>query len=425
MKLHRLALLTGIGSGLEYYAFITFALQAKVISLLFFHNADSGLVNTFLIFAVGSLVTFFGGYIFGWFGDRVGRKKILLLSILLMTFATVGMGLLPTNLPFHLSIILLVLLRLIQGASVGGEIPGAMVFVYEHARKHHIGLLIGILFLGIGLGAGISTGVNFLVSDLFSQQQILAFAWRIPFILAIVLGGVGYYLRRKSTESPEFEAYLIQHEKEKNKIHYPWKSIFLSVGLVFFPAILVSIGLYLPSYWMDHSTQHTNQIFLAMMIGFLITAFLLPAFGAMGDWIQRQRLYLIGVILTLLALPFLFLLLKMGSAFSVYAFNLLYYFLIVMMAACYPVILPELFPVHVRYQLVALTYSGTYALAGVSPFIATELMNHWHTPVALLLFLALSGMVSLVAGIYYFKHTWSQRYATHSNLDPHPTLNPE
>ena len=404
MKLHRLALLTGIGSGLEYYAFITFALQAKTLSQLFFHNTDSGLVNTFLIFAIGSLVTFLGGYFFGWLGDRVGRKKILLLSILLMTFATVGMGLLPTNLPFQLSIVLLILLRLIQGSSVGGEIPGAMVFVYEHAQPHHRGFLIGILFLGIGLGAGVSTGVNFWVADTFTQQQILAFAWRIPFILAIILGGVGYYLRRKSTESPEFEVYLVQHEKEKIKIPYPWKAILLSAGLVFFPAILVSIGLYLPSYWMDNSSQHANQIFLAMMCGFLITAFLLPLFGAIGDWVQRRRLYLIGVILTLLSLPFLLLLLKTQSAFGLYAFNLLYYALIVIMAACYPVMLPELFPVQVRYQLTALTYAGTYALAGTAPLIAAELMSHWHSPIALLLFLASIGIISLITGIQYYKH---------------------
>ncbi len=407
MNLHRLALLTGVGSGLEYYAFITFALQAQTISILFFHNSDSALVNTFLIFAVGSVVTLFGGYIFGWLGDRLGRKKLLLLSITLMTLATVAIGLLPTDLPFDLSIVLLVLCRLVQGASVGGEIPGAIVFVYEHAQKHHIGFLLGILFLGIGLGAGISTGVNFLVADWFTQAQIVAFAWRIPFILAIVLGGVGYYLRRKSTESPAFEAYLETISMKNENPLLPsagglgWKGL-LAVGLVFFPAVLVSIGLYLPSYWMNNSTQHANQIFLAMMVGFLVTALLLPVFGALGDYIKRHRLYLIGVALTLITLPFLFYLLKINSASALYSFNIIYYLLIVIMAACYPAILPDLFPIQWRYQLVALTYAGTYSIAGVAPFIASLLMTHWHNTLALLLLLIITGLISLLAGVIYF-----------------------
>jgi MFS family permease len=410
MNLHRLALWTGVGSGLEYYAFITFALQAKTISILFFHNSDSALVDTFLIFAIGSVVTLFGGYLFGWFGDRLGRKKLLLLSISLMTLAMVAIGLLPTNLPFGLSIVLLILCRLIQGASVGGEIPGAIVFVYEHAQKHHIGFLLGILFLGIGLGAGISTGVNFLVADYFTPHQTLSFAWRIPFILAIMLGAAGYYLRRKSTESPQFEAYLNSQNismKSENPLlpcggGLGWR-ICLAIGLVFFPAILVSIGLYLPSYWMNHSTQNNSTIFLAMMVGFLVTALLLPVFGALGDHLKHHRLYLIGVILTLIVLPLLFCLLKINSAATLYSFNAIYYLLIVIMAACYPSILPDLFPIHLRYQLVALTYAGTYAIAGVAPFVASTLAN----PTALLIMLLSTGMMSLLAGIFYYRRVTS------------------
>ena len=401
MKLHRLALWTGIGSGLEYYAFITFALQAKVLSILFFHQSDSALVNTFLIFAVGSVVTLFGGFFLGLFGDHLGRKKILLLSITLMTLSTVAIGLLPTDLPFGLSIALLVLCRLVQGASVGGEIPGAIVFVYEHAHKNQIGFLLGILFLGVGLGAGVSTGVNALVSACFSQAQILAFAWRIPFLLALFLGGAGYILRRKSTESLAFQAYMTQNESTAQTAIRPLRPLLLGAGLVFFPATLVSIGLYLPSYWMNHSTQNNEQIFLAMMLGFLLTALLLPLLGKLGDQIGRKKLYLWGIILSLLALPFLMSLLRFDTPWALYAFNLIYYLLIVIMAACYPAILASLFPIQYRYRFVALSYAGTYAIAGTAPFVMSLLIQHWNHPTTLLFFLFATGCISLITGLLY------------------------
>lgn len=399
MNLHRLALLTGLGSGLEYYAFITFALQAKVLAALFFPHSDSGLVNTFLIFAVGSVVTLVGGYGLGALGDRLGRKKLLLWSVALMTASTVAIGLLPTGLPFGLSVALLVVCRLVQGASIGGEIPGAIVFVYEHAKPHQVGFLLGILFLGIGLGAGISTGVNCWVANAFSPHQVLDFAWRIPFILAIFLGAAGYYLRRKTTESPAFQAYLTHHEhRPKIPVRGQLKPIILGAGLVFFPAILVSIGLYLPSYWMTYSQHQDNQIFLAMMVGFLVTALCLPLWGAVGDRIGRVTLYRAGVVLSVLALPGLFYLIRINHVWALYGFTLIYHGLIVMMAACYPALLAERFPLPWRYRLVALTYAGTYSLAGIAPWLASLLLRDWHNPMVLVWLLLLSGMVSLVAG---------------------------
>ncbi len=390
MTLSRLALWTGLGSGLEYYAFISFALQAKVIGLLFFHQSATALVNTFLIFAVGSLVTLCGGFFLGWLGDHYGRKKILLLSISLMTFSTVAIGLLPTSLPFGLSIALLALCRIAQGASVGGEIPGAIVFVYEHAEQKQIGFLLGLLFLGVGLGAGISTGVNAALADYFTPEQILHFAWRIPFLLALFLGIAGYYLRRNSLES----ALFLQRPREKAPLHL--RPLVQAVGFVFFPAILVSVGLYLPSYWMINSHQNNTHIFMAMMLGFLATAFLLPLFGHLGDYWNRKKLYLCGLVLSLLCLPLLMHLLALDSLWGLYGFNLLYYGLIVIMASCYPAILAGLFPVQIRYRLVALSYAGTYALAGIAPFLLSLLMHHWNHPSTLLYFLLMTGALGLI-----------------------------
>jgi MFS family permease len=405
MKLYRLALWTGLGSGLEYYAFICFALQAKIIAILFFHQQNTALMNTFLIFAGGSVLSLAGGIVWGWLGDRFGRKQCLLLSIMLMTLSTVMIGLLPTRLPGGLSIILLACCRVLQGLSVGGEIPGAIVFVYEHAQhKQRVGFLLGILFLGLGLGAGLGAGINALIATYFSPVQMLAFAWRIPFLLAIILGVVGYVLRKNSVESVDFQKYiqgkLLGQSSHAHSMLMHLKSLLLGAGIVFFPAVLVSVGLYLPSYWMVSSSQASHQIFTAMMFGFLVTALFLPLFGYVGDRISPQRLYLFALLISLVGLPFLMQMLLLPSVIALYLFNLLYYFLIVMMAGAYPAILADLFPLAWRYRGVALAYAGTYSIAGTAPFVLSLLMHYWHSPNVLLLFFEGVGILSLFCGVY-------------------------
>ncbi len=396
----RLALITGIGSGLEYYAFITFAMQAQVLAQLFFHSSTaSALIETFLVFALGSLITPVGGYILGAFGDQLGRKKMLLISIAMMTIATTLMGLLPTNLPFHLSIALLILLRLTQGISQGGELPGAITFIYEHAVKTNAaGLLSGLLFLGVGLGAGLSAGVNFWVHHVYTTEQVLAYAWRFPFLFAIVLGLAGYWLRRNTLESAIFLASK-SSEGPLPLTKESRRGFLQGLALIWFPAVLVSLGLSLPSYLMISTSDTGSTIFLAMLFGFLSTALLLPIFGIVGDHIGRCTLFISGVILTMIALPFLFLLLKSPWPYALYLFNFIYYFLIVIMAACYPMILAQMFPTAFRYRLVALSYAGCYALASLTPFVASLMILHVKSPFLLLIFLGLSGMVSFIAGI--------------------------
>lgn len=397
----RLALITGIGSGLEYYAFITFAMQAKVLAVLFFHSsAASALIETFLVFAVGSLVTPLGGFILGAFGDRLGRKKLLLISITMMTLATTLMGLLPTNLPFNLSILFLVVLRMIQGISEGGELPGAITFIYEHAvHTKRLGLMSGFLFWGVGLGAGLSAGANFLVSHCYTEPEILAYAWRFPFLFALILGFAGYWMRCKTTESTLFLEFLNLDKTALPLARKSWKSIVRATVLMWFPAVLVSIGLTLPGYLMTATAYSESEIFLAMLLGFLSTALLLPIFGIVGDIIGRRILFLSGVILTMIALPFLFMLLKSPWPYALYLFNFAYYFLIVIMAACYPMMLAHMFPTALRYRLVALSYAGCYALAGFVPFVASLFILHFKSSVLLLLFLGLSGGVSLLASL--------------------------
>lgn len=392
------ALVASLGSGLEYFCFITFAFQAQYLSVLFFPKDSSleGILNTFLIFAVGSFVTVLGGVLFGYYGDRFGRKKTFTASILLMSISCLGIGILPTGMG-GLSLGLLILFRILQGISQGAELPGAITFITEHASARNKGFLCGIMFLGVGLGAGLATSVNVILTQMLSYSQMLAYGWRLPFLVAVFLGAIGFILRRRATETPVFIA------MPKLKVKLNPLAILHGFLLVLLGAVLVSLGLYWPALFTTAYHFSAHSVFLAMMIAFIASAFFLPVFGYLGDRFGRGKIYLLGVMLNILILPGLFSLLRTPSLMHLVSFALAYYGLIVILASQYPVMLAELFPPQTRYFSVAFAYAGCYAIASFAPAFATFLFLHGDGLSRLILLIEVSGILSLGAGLWYCK----------------------
>lgn len=200
--------LAALGGALEFYDFIIFVFFAPAIGQLFFpHDIPDWLrqLQTFGIFAAGYLARPLGGIVMAHFGDLVGRKRMFTLSVLLMSVPTLLMGLLPTyDSVGILAPVVLLLLRVLQGAAVGGEVPGAWVFVSEHVPPQRIGYACGTLTAGLTIGILLGSLVATAVNSRFSTAEVAAFAWRIPFLLGGVFGLFSVYLRRWLHETPVF-----------------------------------------------------------------------------------------------------------------------------------------------------------------------------------------------------------------------------
>ncbi|MCA0201299.1 MAG: MFS transporter [Proteobacteria bacterium] len=202
--------LASLGGALEFYDFIIFVFFATTIGQLFFPAELPEWMKqlqTFGIFAAGYLARPLGGIIMAHFGDKMGRKRMFTFSIMLMAVSTLGMGLLPTYAAIGIAApFLLLLLRMIQGAAIGGEVPGAWVFVAEHVPSHRIGLACGFVTCGLTIGILLGSLTATWLNTAFSHEEILGGAWRYPFLLGGVFGLIAVYLRRWLSETPVFQA---------------------------------------------------------------------------------------------------------------------------------------------------------------------------------------------------------------------------
>jgi predicted MFS family arabinose efflux permease len=211
----RTLFLAGLGGALENFDFVVFALFIRVIGRLFFPPDMPewvAILQTFGVFAAGNFARPLGGIVIAHFGDRVGRKKTFTFSILLMAVATLGIAVTPTFATIGSAApVLLLMLRILQGAALGGELPGAWTFMAEHVSARRVGFACGILTSGLAVGNLLGALSAVLVNTLFTPENVLAFAWRLPFVMGGIFALVAVYLRRWLAETPIFQAMQKSH----------------------------------------------------------------------------------------------------------------------------------------------------------------------------------------------------------------------
>lgn len=381
----KVILLSALGGALEFYDFIIYVFFASYLSQLFFpaKNHLASLMGAFAVFAIGYLIRPLGGLIFSHFGDKYGRKKTFVVSLLLMALPTFAIGLLPTHDMLGIvATLLLIALRILQGLSIGGEIPGAITFAGEHVNPQYRGLTCAIIFFGINIGITLGSAVSVLLVSLFSEQQLLAWGWRVPFILGGLLGIVSFYLRKQMTETPIFSAY--QYEiKQRSTVpilyvlrHYPLL-VLQGIGISCLGAVVISVlFLYLPVYLADILHYPRDRMDQLNTINVLVFSCLLVVTGWLSDKVGRSKILLFGS-LGLGVLSY--------GLFYLFAQQHIGYVILVMLAfsllsACitgvFPCALIELFPTSVRYTGMAVSYNMSFAIfGGMAPLVATYLIK--------------------------------------------------
>jgi MHS family proline/betaine transporter-like MFS transporter len=394
-----------VANVLEWYDFALYGYLASVLARLFFPAADelSSLILTFEVFAAGYLMRPLGAAFFGNLGDKVGRKKVLIISVTLMAASTVLIGILPTYAQIGvLAPILLTLLRLIEGFSVGGEFTGTISFIVEHSPQSRRGFtgsfatfsLIGGILLGSAIGA--------LVTSTLSAEEVVNWGWRIPFIFGIVVGVVGIYLRFGIDETPIFKSLEDKGEVVSAPIlealtNY-WREILITMGTTWAgSATFYIIFVYMPTYLSTQANVPFSTALKMNTASMIILMIAAPFMGALSDRIGRKPVLITGCLaIAILTYP-LFLLLSKGNLLYALGAQAVFALELAMVFAPLGATLVEFFPTRVRLSAMSLGYNlGFSIFGGTAPLVATYLIKETGSNVAPSIYLAFSALVSVV-----------------------------
>lgn len=383
-SLFKVVLTSFIGTAIEWYDFYIYGTAAALVfNKLFFPTMDplAGTMAAFATYAVGFFARPVGGIVFGHFGDRIGRKSMLVTTLVMMGVATFLVGLLPTYETIGLAApVLLVLLRFVQGFAVGGEWGGAVLMVVEHGHGGRRGFFGSWAQAGVPAGMLLATGV-FAGFARMGEEAFLAWGWRVPFLLGIVLTAIGLFIRLQVLESPLFAAAKRKQEVAKIPIlavlrEHP-RNVLLAMGARMVEnASFYIISVFVLSYATEQLALSKEMVLNGVLVASAVHFFALPAFGALSDRLGRRPVYLAGAIgMGLYAFPF-FWLVEHGSTASVWAAIGLGLVIHAAMYGPQAAFFSELFGTNVRYSGASLGYQLASPLAGgLAPLIATALLT--------------------------------------------------
>ncbi len=404
------ALAGTIGTIIEWYDFLIYgSAAALVFNKSFFPTVDPrvGVLASLGTFAVGFLARPIGGAIFGHYGDRLGRKSMLMTTLMLMGLSTAAIGLLPTYAQIGIAApILLVFLRIAQGLALGGEWGGASLMVLEHAPSARRGLYGSLVQVGFPIGLVTATAVFSWVST-WPEADFMSWGWRVPFLGSVVLAAVGMFVRARLPETPVFE----QMKASSRIVRVPLLAIarkdprafLISAGLKLSEVSWVyMLTIFVVIYGVSKLGLSKTQLLNAISLGALLELLTIPWFGYLSDIFGRRSLYFAGTIFTILFAFPLFWLLDAGTpaivtATIVVALNLGHG----LMFAPKSTYLPELFGANVRYSGASLGFQVAAAVGGgLAPIVATALTAWTGGTAGVSVMLILLALVTLLATLF-------------------------
>ncbi|MCX6989637.1 MAG: MFS transporter [Chlamydiae bacterium] len=404
-----IVLAVSVGNLLEWYEIYLYVYWAPIISKLFFHCSSDlmGLIYTYLIFGLGFLARPLGGVFFGRLGDRIGRKKAMILSLVIMIFPTFITGLLPTFKQIgHFAPCILALMRILQAFPAGGELPGAACYLYESARRDNRKYLSSWSSVGFQMGILLSTLECFFLERFLPTKDLLEWGWRVSFLVGGLIGLLGLFLRCKLHETPLFQE-MVKHEKvvreplisvfRKNKVNLFRASFFCVLNSASFYLITVNF----PMYFSQIFASNSRLGLIVTSVILLIITLPLPFFGVLAEKYSYKKMLIYSTIGSILLLFPLYLAMNSASlllmSITVFFFSLLF--------ACISAIIPyaicDVFPTYSRFTCVGVSFNVVDALiGGFTPAIALVLLRTTGNRGSICWFLFACALISLFS---YFK----------------------
>ncbi len=373
-----------IGNLVEWFDYAVYGYLATTIAGVFFpeSSATAGLLATFGVFALSFVIRPVGGLFWGHFGDRVGRRAALSLSILIMSAATFVIALLPGYAQVGIAApVLLLLTRLVQGFSAAGEYAGAAAFLFEYAPRNRRGLYTSVVPASTAAGLLLGSVVVTLLTSTLSAEAMSSWGWRVPFLLAAPLGVIGRYIRLKLEDTPEYR----ELEHQQSATQAPLRQTFAhSKGrllIAFGVTSLNAVGFYMllsymPTYLSTELGLGETGAFASTSIALLVYIAAVFAMGRLSDQVGRATmLTTAGALFAVLAIP-AFLLLGASGLVGVVLIHAALGIVLTTNDGTLPAFLAELFPTQVRYSGFAFSFNTANALfGGTAPFVATSLIQ--------------------------------------------------
>lgn len=407
-----------VGNALEWYDYALYAQFTPIIAQHFFPDSEIKEILTLAVFAAGFIVRPLGGIFFGNIGDRLGRRIALVIGILTMAIPTAGIGLLPSYESIGLAApIILTIIRLVQGFSLGGEFSGCIAYIVEHAPYERRGLAGSASFVSMcaGMLLGLITASAF--TNYMEEDRLIAWGWRIPFIAGLFIGGIGLYIRSHLSESPLYKAAKESGSLSRTPLRETltkyWLELIVAMGIY----ITVTAPFYTATVYIENFMQTLGYnksqssivgtiILTTMIIGFPISA-------AISDRVGRRPVLTLGIVLMIILIYPIFLMLgSMDFTLAVIS-QIIFSSIIALYMGPVPTTLVEIFPTRVRFTGVALSYNISAAIFGGSaPMMGMLLMRFTGDKYAISYYLIGLAILTLII-LKFYKETYKKNLSEH------------
>ncbi len=391
---------------LEFYDFAVYAYVAGIIGKVFFpsHDPVTSLLSAFAVFGVGYLARPLGGIVIGRIGDVRGRKPALILSFWLMAVATLATGLIPGYATIGIAApVLIVVARILQGFSVGGEAGSSMAFIVEWASPHKRGLYGSLQQTSSTSGFLLGSAIVALISMSVSSAAMSAWGWRVPFFLGSLIGPVGLYMSRHVEETPAFR----QLREGRARLTLPsetspWVLVARAFGFTILWTVAYYIFLvYMPTFTKTYAHLSQSEALWSNVVGLLAAIVVMPLVGRLSDRIGRKPLLLASCLcFFVLPYPIFSLLLSGASLAEIMAAQVVFGVALALISGIGPATISEIFPTHNRSTLMSIGYAMSVAIfGGFAPFIATWLISVSKTPVAPVFYVMAAAVIGAIVAV--------------------------